>query len=124
MNHSIGSYGPIGTPGLGHAAIEQAEPVADAAEPEHAAGLLAAMKPARAERQRVADEPAVSTDGDAAEPGDDSPASGGSPVFAMAAPPSLPMAGPFERGIQPPTHRLPGDSAPISRVDRRRKRRC
>ena len=120
MNHSIGSYGPIGTPGLGHAAIEQAEPMADAAEPEHAAGLLAAMKPARAERQRVADEPAESTEGDAAEPGDDSPPSVGSPMFAVAAP----MAGPLERGFQPPTHRLPGDSAPISRVDRRRKRRC
>ena len=111
MNSAIGSFGLVRTPGLGQAANEPAEPASDAAEPEHAAGLVAAMKPqpSRAERLRMAEDAAQSAD-DSVEPSDDTPPASAGPMFGI--------------GVQPPTHRMPGDGAPITRVDRRRKRRC
>ena len=124
MTNSIGSIGPSGTAGLASAAIDQADTALDAAEaqPEHAAGLLAMMKsqPARAERQRAADEPAESTD-ENDEPNDDAPSGSSPPDVAALAPQ---MAGLFERAVHAPTRRMLGDGAPIRRVDWRRKRNC
>jgi len=123
----IGSVGSSGTAGLAHAAIDQADTVVDAAErqPEHAAGLLAMMKPqpSRAERQRVAEEPVESADDNAAEPNDEAPSAGSSPALDMA-PLAPQMAGMLERGVQAPMHRMPGEGALIRRLDRRRKRNC
>jgi hypothetical protein len=127
MATSIGSIGPRGTVGLASDAIDQADSVVDTSEaqPEHAAGLLAMMKsqPARAERQRVAEEPAESADENSAEPNDDGPPPSGTPALDTAAlAPS--MAGMFERAVHVPTRRMLGDGAPIRRVDWRRKRSC
>ena len=127
MTTSIGSIGPRGTAGSATDAIDQADTEVDPAktQPEHAAGLLAMMQsqPARADRQRVAQEPAESTDDNSAEPNDDGPSPSGSPALDMAAlAPS--MAGLFERAVHVPTRRMLGDGAPIRRVDWRRKRSC
>jgi hypothetical protein len=126
MTNSIGSIGPSGTAGLASAAIDRADTVVDAAEvqPEHAAGLLTTMKPqpARAERQRVAEEPGELADDNSAESNDDGLSPSGSPALDMAAlAPS--MAGMFERAMHA-TCRMPGGGAPIRRVDWRRKRSC
>ncbi len=127
MTHSIGSFGPIGTRGLANAAIDPSDTTVDAAgaQPEHAAGLPAAMKPqpSRAERHRGAGEPAGSADDDAIDVGDGAPSPGGTSPLGMA-PQMASMAAMAERIVQAPLHRLPGDGAPIRRIDRRRKRNC
>jgi hypothetical protein len=127
MTTAIGSIGPSGTAGLAGTAIDQADTGVGAAEvrPEHAAGLLPTMKPppARAERQRVVQEPAEVSDDNSTGPNDDGSPPSGSPALDMAAwAPS--MAGLFERAVHAPMDRMPGDGAPIRRVDWRRKRRC
>jgi hypothetical protein len=80
-------------------------------------------QPARAERQRVAKEPAESSDDNSVDPNDDGPPPSGSPALDMAAlAPS--MAGMFERAMHAPTRRMLGDGALIRRFDWRRKRSC
>lgn len=127
MTSSIGFIGPSSAAGLANAAIDQADTAVGAAEvqAEHAADLRAMMKPqpSRAERQRDAEAPAVSADDGATEPGDDTLSSSGGPALDMA-PLASSLAGLVERGVHAPMHRMPGDGAPIRRIDRRRKRSC
>ena len=123
MGSSLGSIGP-GMAARANVAIDQPEAGMAEPPPEHAAGVLATLKaaPARAERQRMADEQATPADDEAAAD-DDRPPPSSDPTLetATAAPP---MAGMFERAPHAPMHRMPGEGAPISRLDRRRKRRC